>query len=52
MIGLRTDRPLIYFLWIGLMILFLGFELIVDHVFRLDFRSFRWGVTPYVVFFF
>ena len=50
--GLRTDRRRIYFLWLGLMILFLLFELIGDHLLKLDFRSAQWAVVPYVMFFF
>ena len=34
------------------MVLFLLFELIVDHILRLDFRSIQWAVVPYVMFFF
>ncbi|MDP7525653.1 MAG: hypothetical protein QF713_04895 [Dehalococcoidales bacterium] len=51
-VGLKADRPFIYFLWIGLMLLFLLFELTVDHILKLDFRSVRWAVIPYVMFFF
>ena len=50
--GLRANRPLIYFVWLGLMILFLFFELIIDHILKLDFRSVQWAVVPYVMFFF
>ena len=51
-VGLRTNRRRIYFLWLVLMILFLLFELIGDHILRLDFRSVQWAVVPYVMFFF
>lgn len=34
------------------MILLLLFELIGDHIFRLDFRSIQWAVILYVMFFF
>ena len=34
------------------MILFVLFQLIVDHILRLDFRSAQWAVVPYVIFFF
>lgn len=51
-VGLRTDRHRIYFIWVGLIISFLLFELIVDHIFRFDFRSVQWAVVPYVMFFF
>jgi len=51
-VGLNTNRRKIYFMWLVLMILFLFFELIVDHILRLDFRSVQWAVVPYVMFFF
>jgi hypothetical protein len=34
------------------MILFLFFELIVDDILQVDFRSVNWAVIPYVMFFF
>ena len=48
----RTDRPAIYLLWLGLMILFLIVELLIDYVLRLEFRSVRWATILYVMFFF
>ena len=51
-IGLKTDRRCIYFVWLGLMILFVLFELVVDHILRIDFRSQQWSVIAYVMFFF
>ena len=51
-VGLHTNRRMIYFVWLGLMILFLLFELIVDHILSIDFRSIQWAVVPYVMFFF
>jgi hypothetical protein len=46
------DRPKIYFLWIGLMILFLVVELLLDYVFELPFRTVRWQAIAYVMLFF
>ncbi len=51
-VGLHTNRRRIYFVQLILMTLFLLFELIVDHILRLDFRSVQWAVVPYVMFFF
>jgi len=51
-VGLKTNRRMIYFVWLGLMILFVLFELIVDAILRVDFRSVQWTVIPYVMFFF
>ena len=49
---LKADRPIIYMVWIGLMLLFLLFELIVDHILEFDFRRNLHTVIPYVMFFF
>jgi hypothetical protein len=48
----QTNRSHIYFLWLGLMILFLFAELLIDHVLKLEFRSVRWATILYVIFFF
>jgi hypothetical protein len=50
--GLRTDRSLIYFVWLGLMIAFAIFELVADGILRLDLRSKQSVLIPYVMFFF
>lgn len=47
-----ADRPPIYFVWLGLMILFLVVEVIVDYILKLDFRSDQRIVIPYVMLFF
>jgi len=47
-----TNRPAIYFVWLGLMIAFQFVELILDYIFELDFRSVRWAVIAYVMLFF
>jgi hypothetical protein len=51
-VGLKTDRRMIYFVWLLLMILFSLFELIVDDILGVDFRGVQWAVIPYVMFFF
>ena len=48
----KTDRRGIYYAWLGLMILFVLFELVIDHILRIDFRSQQWSVIVYVMFFF
>jgi hypothetical protein len=50
--GLRTDRAVIYFVWLGLMLAFALFELVADDILRLDLRSSRAVLIPYVMFFF
>ena len=49
---LHADRRMIYFVWLGLMILFALVELIIDHILNLDFRNVQWAVVAYVMFFF
>jgi len=51
-VGFKTDRHIIYFVWLTLMILFALFELIVDDILRVDLRSIQRVVVPYVMFFF
>ena len=48
----KTDRRGIYYAWLGLMILFVLFKLVIDHILRIDFRSQQWSVIVYVMFFF
>ena len=51
-VGLRTGRRKMYFAWLALMVLFALFELVVDQILRIDLRSAKWTVVPYVMFFF
>lgn len=38
-------------MWLGLVISFILFELIVDHILGIDFRSIQWAVVLYLMFF-
>ena len=40
--GLPANRRSIYFVWLGLLILFAVVELIVDHFLEIGFRNVRW----------
>ena len=51
-VGLRTKRRKIYFVWMALMVLFALFELVVDQILMIDIRSAQWTVILYVMFFF
>jgi hypothetical protein len=51
-VGLRTSRRKIYFVWMALMVLFALFELVVDQILMVDIRSTQWAVILYVMFFF
>jgi hypothetical protein len=44
-------RPPLYYVQVGLMILFLAVEAVVDYVLRVEFRGIRWVVIPYVMLF-
>jgi len=46
------DRPRIYVLQVGLMILFLIVELALDYIFEVPFRTVRWQTIAYVMLFF
>ena len=50
--GLRAHRRLLYFIWLGLMILFALVEMAVDHMAKVEFRDIQWAVVLYVMFFF
>ena len=45
-------RPALYYVQIGLMLLWLAVELLLDYLLKIDFRHTRWMVLCYVVLFF
>jgi hypothetical protein len=49
---LHLPPPPIYSVWIGLFMLFLVAELLLDYVFKVPFREVRWQVVLYVMLFF
>ncbi len=48
----KYNRPTIYYIQIGAMLLWLVVELLLDYVLKMDFRNTRWMVITYVVLFF
>jgi hypothetical protein len=48
----RLDRPVLYYVQVSLMLLFIAVEAVVDTILRVEFRSVRAAVIPYVVLFF
>lgn len=48
----QFERPTIYKVQIGLMIVFIATELFLDYVFKVQFRDANWMVVPYVMLFF
>ena len=49
-VGLKTSRRKIYFVWLALMVLFAFFELVADQILMIDIRSAQWTVILYVMF--
>ena len=47
-----VGRPPLYYLQVGLMLLWIITLFLVDYIFRYDFRSTNWMVISYVVFYF
>ncbi len=52
LIANRLDRPTIYFIQLAVMIGFIILELLLDYLFKVDFRNIRWATITYVTFFF
>ncbi|HUU44765.1 MAG TPA: hypothetical protein VM118_03440 [Acidobacteriota bacterium] len=50
--ALGNGRSVIYAAWLGLMILYLLVELVLDYILKFDFRQTRWMVIVYVTLFF
>jgi len=50
--GPRLERPVLYYVQIGLMLAWLLVEALLDYVLKADFRSIRWMVISYVMLFF
>ena len=48
----QLKRPVLYYAQIGLMLVWLLVELLLDYVLKVDFRSVGWMVISYVVLFF
>ena len=47
-----SDRPFIYYLQIGLMLVWLIVLFLVDYILRVDFRQTQWMVISYVMLYF
>ncbi len=48
----QLGRPALYYIQVGLMLAWLVVELLLDYIFKLDFRQVQWMVISYVVLFF
>ena len=51
-LAFRTDPPSIYYFWVGLAIVFITSELLIDYVFNIEFRALKWATIVYVIIFF
>ena len=47
-----ANRPVLYYIQVGLMLLFIILLFFVDYVFKYDFRQTQWMVISFVVFYF
>ena len=48
----QLGRPVLYYVQIGLMLVFLLVELLLDYIYMVDFRQVSWMVISYVMLFF
>jgi hypothetical protein len=48
----QLERPILYYIQLGLMLVWLVVELILDYVLKINFRQIRWMVVSYVILFF
>lgn len=48
----QLQRPWLYYVQIGCMLLWLAVEALLDYLLKIDFRSTRWMLISYVVLFF
>ena len=48
----RANRSLLYYIQVGLMLLFIIILILVDYVLHFDFRQTQWMVVSFVVFYF
>ena len=48
----QLDRPVLYYVQIGLMLVWLLVELLLDYVLKIEFRNVGWMVISYVVLYF
>jgi len=48
----QHKRPTLYFIQLSLMLIFIIAELLLDYIFKIDFRHTKWMLIPYVMLFF
>jgi len=48
----QIKRPAIYYIQLGFMIAFIIIELLLDYIFKIDFRNIKWMTITYAVLFF
>ena len=47
-----VHRPILYYIQVGLMLLFIIFLFLIDYVYKYNFRQTQWMVISFVVFYF
>jgi len=50
--AIQLERPTIYFIQLAIMIGFIVLELLLDYVFKINFRTIGWATIAYVMIFF
>lgn len=50
--ALEQNRPPLYYIQVGLMLLWIIALFLLDYIFKMDFRSTQWMVITFVVFYF
>lgn len=50
--SINFERPTLYYIQLGLMIGFIIIELLLDYIFKVDFRHTKWMAISYAMFFF
>lgn len=48
----QLNRPLLYYIQVGLMLLFIIALFLIDYIYKIDFRQTQWMVINFVVFYF
>jgi len=48
----KFNRPTLYYVQLGLMLAFIIAELLLDYIFKIDFRNIGWMTVSYVILFF
>jgi len=48
----QLQRPMLYYVQVGLMLIWIALLFLVDYVFKIEFRQIQWQVISYVMLYF